>query len=260
MMMQMQNLRIAIVDDQPDDLAALSAVLSEAGFNCCVYTNGSDMIAALRRETFDLLLLDWIMPRASGLDVVSWIQENLTDPPPAIMLTSRDSKQDIIRALNAGAVDYIVKPGDPDIIAARILAACRRRGDNGHDEIVRFGDFVFDRTRQCVTFRDQTIELRAKEFQLARLLFDNLDRPLSRNYIMTRIWNASPHLETRTLDMHISRVRSKLVLRPERGVSLRTIFGFGYRLDSCTPCNDMEPLPSNQADTGTDTTEAIAAQ
>lgn len=258
MMMQMQNLRIAIVDDQPDDLAALSSVLSEAGFNCCVYTNGSDMIAALRRETFDLLLLDWIMPRASGMDVVSWIQENLTDPPPAIMLTSRDSKQDIIRALNAGAVDYIVKPGDPDIIAARILAACRRRGDHAHDETARFGDFVFDRTRQCVVYRDQAIELRAKEFQLARLLFDNLDRPLSRNYIMTRIWNASPDLETRTLDMHISRVRSKLVLRPERGVSLRTIFGFGYRLDSCTPSNDFELVPAQT--TNADANEAVAAQ
>lgn len=260
MIMQMQNLRIAIVDDHPDDLAALSSVLSEAGFNCCVYTNGIDLIAALRRETFDLLLLDWIMPRASGIDVVTWIQENLTDPPPAIMLTSRASKQDIIRALNAGAVDYIVKPGDPDIIAARILAACRRRGDHGHDEITRFGDFVFDRTRQCVTYHDQTIALRAKEFQLARLLFENMDRPLSRNYIMTRIWNASPDLETRTLDMHISRVRSKLVLRPERGVSLRTIFGFGYRLDSCTPSNDMEQVPAQQQESDAKTGEALAAQ
>lgn len=235
-----QHLRLALADDQNDELAALGAVLNAAGFHCSTFTNGSDLIAALRRETFDLMLLDWNMPRASGLEVLAWAEQNLADPPPVIMLTSRDSKQDIIRALQSGAVDYVIKPGDSDIIIARILAACRRRGDPANDDTARFGDFLFDRSRQCVVYRDLTIELRAKEFQLARLLFDNINRPLSRSYIMTRIWNASPDLETRTLDMHISRVRSKLVLRPERGVSLRTIFGFGYRLDSCAPEGDSE--------------------
>lgn len=239
-MTQNMHLRLAIADDQADDLAALNALLASAGFRCATFTNGGDVIAALRRETFDLLLLDWNMPRASGLEVLAWAEQNLPDPPPVIMLTSRDSKQDIIRALQSGAVDYVVKPGDPDIMVARILAACRRRGEAVIEEMARFGDFIFDRSRQCVLYQELVIELRAKEFQLARLLFDNLNRPLSRNYIMTRIWNASPDLETRTLDMHISRVRSKLVLRPERGVSLRTIFGFGYRLDSCAPEDEAQ--------------------
>ena len=227
-------MRIALADDQTDDLAALTALLTGAGFQCSTFSNGDDVIASLRRETYDVLLIDWNMPRSSGLDIVVWAGTNLPNPPPIIMLPSRNNKEDIIRALETGAVDYIVKPGDPDIIRARVAAAARRsRLEPPVDDGLRFGDFLFDRFRQNVTYRDTTIELRAKEFELARLFFENVNRPLSRSYIMARIWNSSPDVETRTLDMHISRIRAKLLLRPERGVSLRTIFGFGYRLDSC---------------------------
>lgn len=226
-------MRIAIADDQLEDVEALAATLKDAGYACTCMTNGDDVIAALRRETFDLLLLDWNMPRSNGLDVVVWANENLPNPPPIMLLTSRDNKDDVIRALDSGAMDFIVKPGDPDIIRARISAALRRRGIDTSNEAATFAGFTFDRARQAVTFSGETVELRAKEFELARLLFENINRPLSRSYIMARVWNASPDMETRTLDMHISRIRAKLMLRPERGVALRTVFGFGYRLDSC---------------------------
>lgn len=227
-------MRIAVADDQAEDLDAMCALLRESGYVCTALANGDDAIAALRRETFDLLLLDWNMPRSTGLDVIVWANANLSDPPPIILLTSRDSKEDVIRALESGAIDYIVKPGDPDIVRARIAAALRRRGDAPGAEKACYGEFTFDRARQTAKYGNETIELRAKEFELAKLLFDNMNRPLSRSYIMSRIWNSSPDVETRTLDMHISRIRSKLQLRPERGVALRTVFGFGYRLDSCT--------------------------
>jgi len=226
-------MRIAIADDQVEDLESLASTLKEAGYACTCMNNGDDVIAALRRETFDLLLLDWNMPRSSGLDVVLWANENLPNPPPIMLLTSRDNKDDVIRALDSGAMDYIVKPGDPDIIRARISAALRRRGLDAGSDTATLAGYTFDRARQAVTFSGETVELRAKEFELARLLFENINRPLSRSYIMARVWNASPDMETRTLDMHISRIRAKLVLRPERGVALRTVFGFGYRLDSC---------------------------
>lgn len=226
-------MRIAIADDQVEDLESLASTLKEAGYACTCMNNGDDVIAALRRETFDLLLLDWNMPRSSGLDVVLWANENLPNPPPIMLLTSRDNKDDVIRALDSGAMDYIVKPGDPDIIRARISAALRRRGLDAGSDTATLAGYTFDRARQAVTFAGETIQLRAKEFELARLLFENINRPLSRSYIMARVWNASPDMETRTLDMHVSRIRAKLVLRPERGVALRTVFGFGYRLDSC---------------------------
>ncbi|MFA7585862.1 MAG: response regulator transcription factor [Novosphingobium sp.] len=231
-------MRIAVADDQAEDLEGICNALQNAGYTCTAFTNGDDVIAALRRETFDLLLLDWNMPRSTGLDVLVWVTENLPDPAPVIMLTNRDSKEDVIRGLESGATDFIVKPTDPDIVSARIAAALRRRVDPpAMPDLVNYGDFTLDRARQCARFGDEVIELRAKEFELTKLLFDNINRPLSRNYIMARIWNTSPDVETRTLDMHISRIRSKLQLRPERGVALRTVFGFGYRLDSC-PANE----------------------
>lgn len=228
--MLIQSLRIAIADERPDNREYLIQILRDDDYHCSTFSNGDDVIAAMRREQFDLLLLDWNMPRTSGAAIIAWLSQNIPDPPPAILLTSRNAKQDIIRALDAGVVDYIVKNEDPEVIRARIDAACRKRLDTAYD-FPQFGDFLFDRPCQCVHYRGEAIDLRSKEFKLAQLLFDNLNRPLSRNYIMARIWNASPDLKTRTLDMHISRVRNKLCLRPERGVYLRSIFGIGYRLE-----------------------------
>jgi DNA-binding response OmpR family regulator len=178
-------------------------------------------------------MLDWNMPRVNGLEVLAWITDNLKESPPVIMLTSRDGKDDIVHALQEGAIDYITKAEHPDIVRARVAAALRRSA-RGTAEQATFGGFRFDRATQTVWYMDEPAQLRAKEFDLARLLFENLDRPMSRSYIMKRVWNSSPDLETRTLDMHISRVRAKLKLGPERSYVLRTVFGFGYRLDSCT--------------------------
>jgi DNA-binding response OmpR family regulator len=168
----------------------------------------------------------------SGVRVLEWAQENLQSPPPVIMLTNRDSKEDIVFALDAGAADYIRKPEDPDIVRARVNAAMRRERRDSAQVANVFGSYEFDNLSKSVRFEGTAIELRQKEFDLARLLFDNLNRPLSRGYILQKVWHSSPDIETRTLDVHISRLRAKLCLNPERGFALHTIFGFGYRLDS----------------------------
>lgn len=226
-------MRIALADDHPDELAWIAAILRDGGYDCDTYSCGDDLIGALRRDTFDLLLIDWNMPRGSGIDVLAWIAGNLKIAPPAIMLTSRDEKTDIVFALEHGASDFIVKPEDAGVIRARVAAALRRFNGNGEDTAT-YGGYRFVRSTQTVHFGDEAMTLRAKEFDLARLLFENSDRPLSRGYIMQRVWNSSPDVETRTLDMHVSRIRAKLKLGPDRGFVLRTVFGFGYRLDSCT--------------------------
>ncbi len=224
-------MRIALADDQPDELAWIETILRDSGHDCQTYRNGEEVVAALRRETFDLLLLDWNMPQMDGIQTLAWIQANIENPPPVIMLTSRDAKDDIVNALDHGASDFITKPEDANVVRARVAAALRRRGSQRTDSAV-FGSFRFFRATQSVEFGDVVTTLRAKEFDLARLLFENVDRPLSRSYLLQRIWNSSPDIETRTLDMHVSRIRSKLQLGPERGFVLRTVFGFGYRLDS----------------------------
>ncbi|MEP7221061.1 MAG: response regulator transcription factor [Novosphingobium sp.] len=228
-------MRVALVDDNLDEVAEIAANLRESGMNCSLYTNGEDLVSALRRETFDILLLDWNMLGMSGLKVLAWTKENLQPAPPVIMLTNRDRKEDIVFALDAGAADFIRKPEDPDVVRARIRAALRRDGADVDGTAARYGDYAFDNLAQTVRFGPDIIELRQKEFRLARGLFENLNRPLSRSYLLQKVWNSSPDIETRTLDVHISRLRAKLNLRPERGFALQTIFGFGYRLDSNRP-------------------------
>lgn len=227
------TMRVALVDDDPDEIADVAAVLRESGCDCSLFSSGEELLAALRRETFDMLLLDWNMQGMSGLKVLAWARENLNPPPPVIMLTNRDRKEDIVFALDAGAVDYIRKPEHPEIVRARIRAALRRDKPDKPQAPNAFGQYEFDAPAKLVRFDGQTIELRQKEFDLARLLFDNVNRPLSRGYILQKVWHSSPDIETRTLDVHVSRIRAKLGLNPDRGFALQTIFGFGYRLDSC---------------------------
>ena len=148
-------------------------------------------------------------------------------------MTNSTAKKAISDALNAGADDYITKPEDRTVIAARINALLRRNaGAGAFDTKVVYGKYEFNRIDQTVTVEGDTVSLTAKEFELADLFFRNRDRTLSRNYIMETIWRTTAALATRTLDMHISRVRAKLDLRPENGFRIFTVFGYGYRLET----------------------------
>jgi DNA-binding response OmpR family regulator len=226
-------MRIAIAEDDKDARDYVSGVLTTAGYDCIVFPNGRDLTARLKRETFDLLILDWNMPGQTAIEVIEWVRASMTDQPRMIVLTSRSEEKDMTFALDAGADDFITKPGSPEVIRARVAATLRRRGTGQSDtRLDQRGRFVFDKLEQTVTFDGEIARLTAKEFALALLFFDNLQRPLSRGYIMQRIWSNTADLSTRTLDMHVSKLRAKLGLRPENGYRLQTIFGYGYRLDT----------------------------
>jgi DNA-binding response OmpR family regulator len=224
-------MRIAIADDDAELLEQLACALDGAGHSYDRYRNGSDMLNALKRETYDVALIDWNMPGASGVELVTWAMANLAPPPAMILLTSRSEKSDVVQGLDAGAVDYIVKPESNEVVLARIDAAMRKARARDKPRFEQFGRYKVDRLQETIERDGNPVKLTSKEFKVAELLFDNLNRPLSRNYIFAQVWNGSPDLETRTLDMHISRVRSKLELRPQHGFAIQTVFGFGYRMD-----------------------------
>jgi DNA-binding response OmpR family regulator len=225
-------MRIAIADDDKQARDHAETALSLVGHQCQVFSNGRDVISQLKRETFDLLLLDWNMPGLTAIEVIEWARQNLKDVPRIIVLTSRSDDRDVTYALDAGADDFITKPSSSEVIRARVTAVLRRtRVGNGDERIERRSNFAFDRLDCSVTFGRNAVRLTPKEFALALLFFDNLQRPLSRGYILQRIWNNTVDLSTRTLDMHVSKVRTKLGLRPEQGYRLQTISGYGYRLD-----------------------------
>jgi DNA-binding response OmpR family regulator len=226
-------MRIAIADDEADVRQFLQRIIADMGYTATCFSDGNQIAQALIRETFDLVILDWTMPGKDGLTMLSWMEEAMTERPPVIIMTNRTAKQDISNALNAGADDYITKPEDPSVIAARINALLRRSAGSGaFDAEATYGKYLLNRIEQTITFDNQAVTLTAKEFELADLFFRNADRTLSRNYIMESIWRTTASLATRTLDMHISRVRSKLELTPANGFRIFTVFGYGYRLET----------------------------
>jgi DNA-binding response OmpR family regulator len=226
-------MRIAIVDDDEGSIEFVSQVLRQNGHICVTFHRSRDVPTALQRDTYDLLILDWNMPDLSGMDIVAWARTNLPKSPPVIMLTSRSDKDDVAAALNAGADDFIVKPESAVVIAARVEALLRRTSAQPIDNrIETYGPYVFDRLDESVTLNGEPIVVTSKEFALARLFFANQHKPLSRRYLMETVWKSVAELSTRTLDMHVSRIRSKLNLRSDNGYRLQTVFGYGYRLES----------------------------
>jgi DNA-binding response OmpR family regulator len=225
-------MRIAVLDDDSEQLEFLDSLITEAGYTCHRFMTAEHFINLSRRENFDLLVVDWGLPGLSGLQLTSWVRQNLGEQIPILMLTCRADASDIVDGLNAGADDYIVKPLQPGVLMARIRALLRRAwAQPTSGSAIAVDGYVFDTASETVTVDGKTVVLTSKEFGLALLMFQNLHRALSRGYILEAIWGRNPDLPTRTLDMHVSRIRSKLGLRPERGYRLAPVYSYGYRLE-----------------------------
>lgn len=225
-------MKIAVLDDDPLQVEAIRAVVEKAGFRSTPFSRANALISALRRDTFDLLIVDWQLPDRSGLEVLAWARMNLVPTPPMLLVTSRADDEDIVTGLDAGADDYLSKPVSSEVLEARVRALLRRAyarpaapGPESYDGV------LFDPATTTVTRAEEAVVLTAKEFALAQLLFRNLNRALSRAYMVEAVWGSEPTLTSRSLDMHISRVRSKLGLRPENGFHLRPVYSYGYRLE-----------------------------
>ena len=227
-------MRILVVDDDVEVVSYIRDIMSRRGHSCVALRTGAALLAELRRETFDLLLLDWNLPDISGLNLLQSIRA-MPMNVGIIMLTSRSGEEDISRALHAGADDYIVKPESEQIIVARVEAALRRTVPaQTASRLAQFGPYEFDRLTEAVRIDGEAVPLSAKEFALALLLFENAHRAMSRGYILEVLWHSVADLPTRTLDMHVSKVRSKLRLRPENGYRIVALSGYGYRME-CFP-------------------------
>lgn len=225
-------MKVAVLDDDPLQVEAITAVVQNAGLRPTGFSRANALISALRRDTFDLLIVDWQLPDRSGLEVLAWARMNLDPTPPMLLVTSRADDEDVVAGLNAGADDYLSKPVSPQVLTARVKALLRRAyapaasmGTETHAGV------AFDASTETATRNGEAVVLTAKEFALARLLFRNLNRALSRAYIVEAIWGAEPTLTSRSLDMHVSRVRTKLGLRPENGFHLKPVYSYGYRLE-----------------------------
>lgn len=227
-------MKIALLEDDPEQSQRISGILRGEGHECSAFGDGSVLIRQLKRDTFDLLLLDWRTPGVTGYEVTAWARANLSVHVPIVFLTSRALEVDIVAGLTAGADDYMVKPIRGAELLARITALQRRINLESAqaDRLIIAGNYRIDPTSRCCYLRDEPVELTCKEFDLTLLLFQHIGRVLSREHIGGAIWGHGPESISRTLDTHMSRIRIKLELRSENGVKLTPVYGQGYRLDA----------------------------
>lgn len=226
-------MRIAALDDDPNQLATLALVLKEAGFSFKPYSTAKEFLTDIRRESFDAVLLDWVLGDSNGIEVVKAIRaipdlERL----PVLFMTVKDDERDVVDALTAGADDFLNKPFRGAELIARIRAVTRRLAPvNEETKIYETDRFKFDLRQQQCWNDNVLIELTQKEFNLAIVLLQNIGKALSRGYLLERVWGRETEVPSRTMDTHISRVRTRLDLRPERGYLLSPVYSYGYRLE-----------------------------
>lgn len=225
-------MRIAVLDDDPSQTELVCQVLTASGHVCHQFQSGKDILNQLRRESYDMLILDWQVPDLSGPEVLLWVREKLPPALPVLFMTSRSGEDDIVAGLAAGADDYMIKPIRRGELVARVQALLRRAYPiQNASEQITFGDYVFETRAARLTLAAVQIDITQKEFDLALLFFRNLGRPLSRAYILEAVWSRDIDIPSRTMDTHVSRVRSKLQLRPENGFRLAPVYSYGYRLE-----------------------------
>lgn len=225
-------MRIAVLDDDSSQTDLVCQVLTAAGHLCHPFQSGKELLNQLRRESFDMLIIDWQVPDLSGEDVLRWAREKLTTNLPVLFMTSRSGEDDIVAGLAAGADDYMIKPIRRGELLARVQALLRRAYPTQNMvEQIQFNQYVFEPRTARLTDTGAPVDLTQKEFDLALLFFRNLGRPLSRAYILEAVWSRDVEIPSRTMDTHVSRVRSKLQLRPENGFRLAPVYSYGYRLE-----------------------------
>jgi two-component system phosphate regulon response regulator PhoB len=223
--------RILVVEDEEALCALLDYNLRKEGFAVSLCRDGEDAIATVTDEKPDLLLLDWMLPKVSGIEICRQVRvrSELRDLP-IIMLTARGEEDDRIRGLDTGADDYLTKPFSMTELLARVRAVLRRTRPTLSGDVATFGDIILDRETRRVRRSDREVHLGPTEFRLLDCLLQRPGRVFSREQLLDLVWGRDVYVEARTVDVHVGRLRKALNLRGERD-PIRTVRASGYALD-----------------------------
>ncbi len=229
----MSNLQpnVLIVEDEPPLVELLSYNLEKAGFQAQIARDGDEALLAVEERRPDLVLLDWMLPYVSGIEICRRLRRNPeTRDLPIIILTARGEEDDRIRGLEAGADDYVVKPFSPSELVARVRAVLRRTRPAFDQDLLTYGDIAMDLTTHRVSRADAPVELGPTEFRLLRFLMEHPGRVFSREQLLDSVWGPDAYIEPRTVDVHIRRLRKAMNL-PGTDDLIRTVRSAGYALD-----------------------------
>ncbi|MDQ0745287.1 two-component system response regulator RegX3 [Clavibacter sp. B3I6] len=224
--------RIMLVEDEASLSEPLAFLLQREGYEVDVVEDGPSAVAAYDRDGADLILLDLMLPGLPGTEVCREIRTR--SAVPIIMLTAKDSEVDIVVGLELGADDYVTKPYSTRELLARIRAVLRRRVEVDEEplNVLEVGAVRMDVERHTVEVDGREIAMPLKEFELLELLLRNAGRVLTRGQLIDRVWGSDYFGDTKTLDVHIKRIRSKIEREPSDPVLLVTVRGLGYRFEA----------------------------
>jgi len=226
--------KILVVEDEESFSEALAYLLGREGFDVTVADSGPKAIEEFDRVGADLVLLDLMLPGLSGTEVCKQLRQR--SDVPIIMLTAKDSEVDKVVGLELGADDYVTKPYSSRELVARIRAVLRRNSDHGEAELVSgtltVGPVRLDTERHVIAINGSTVQFPLKEFELLEFLMRNCDRVLTRTQIIDRVWGSDYVGDTKTLDVHIKRLRAKIEVDPANPVYIQTVRGLGYKMEN----------------------------
>ncbi|MDQ0534205.1 phosphate regulon transcriptional regulator PhoB [Azospirillum picis] len=223
---------VLIVEDEADILTLLKYNLEKEGFRVATASDGEEALLAAGEQTPHIVLLDWMLPLMSGLEVCRQLRRNAkTRDIPIIMLTARGEEGDRVRGLNSGADDYITKPFSPTELVARMRAVLRRASPGMTDEVLTFADVTMDLAAHRVRRNGRDVHLGPTEFRLLRHFMQHAGRVFSREQLLDLVWGHDVYVEPRTVDVHIRRLRKALNEEDELDL-IRTVRSAGYALDT----------------------------
>ncbi|MHA1567818.1 MAG: phosphate regulon transcriptional regulator PhoB [Alphaproteobacteria bacterium] len=223
--------RILVVEDEPALVELLIYNLEKGGYDVRVARDGEEAELAIAEEIPDLVVLDWMLPYVSGIEICRRLRRgDATRDLPIIMLTARSEEGDRIRGLEAGADDYVVKPFSPAELVARVGAILRRTQPGGHDETLSYGDVQMDTAAHRVTRSGQPVALGPTEYRLLHYFLCHPKRVFSREQLMNGVWGYDSYIEPRTVDVHIRRLRKALNTDGQADL-IRTVRSAGYALE-----------------------------
>ncbi len=224
--------RVLVVEDEPNLREPLVYLLEKEGYQVLEAADGNAAIENFKKHSPDLILLDLMLPGISGNEVCRLIR--LESQVPIIMITAKDTEIDKVVGLEIGADDYVTKPYSTRELLARMKAVLRRGAESPVSEsgLLKAGPVVMDLDRHTVSVNGEPIQMPLKEFELLELLIENVNRVLTRGQIIDRVWGSNYFGDTKTLDVHVKRVRSKIEEDPSRPRHLITVRGLGYKFET----------------------------
>jgi DNA-binding response OmpR family regulator len=226
-------MRALVVEDEPQVAAFLADELRAAGFTVDVASDGPEGERMALASTYTIVLLDWMLPKRSGIEVCRAIRA-ARPQVPILMLTALDGIEEQIKGLGAGADDYLPKPFDPKLLMARVQALVRRSQGRGSEQVLHCGDLVLDGDARTVTRAGQDIRLTAREYALLHYLLERKGKVTERSEILDHVWDVDFDTETNLVDVYINMLRKK-VDKPFGSKLIHTVTGIGYVLREQTP-------------------------